>query len=198
MYTVTSQLLLEGLRSADNRTVWADYVARYRPLLVGYARRLGADSEGAEDIAQETLVEFARAYQEGKYDDAKGRLSSWLFGIATMVVRRFEQREQRRARLPLADATGQTALLASIPDGDRLAALWDEEWRRVTLGQCLAQVRCEVEPGTFEAFELFVREALPAKEVAARLGMTENAVFGAKRRVLRRVRELRPCVEEHW
>ena len=64
------------------------------------------------------------------------------------------------------------------------------------LRQCLLEVSLEVEPKTFRAFELFARQGKPARDVANELGISENAVFGAKRRVLRRVRELLPKIEE--
>ena len=45
------------------------------------------------------------------------------------------------------------------------------------------------EPNTWQAFRRLVVEEQPTADVAAALGMTENAVRGAKSRVLRRVRE---------
>ena len=49
---------------------------------------------------------------------------------------------------------------------------------------------------TLEAFRLFALEDWPAEKVGAHLDMTPNAVFGAKRRVLERVRELIPLMED--
>jgi DNA-directed RNA polymerase specialized sigma24 family protein len=59
-------------------------------------------------------------------------------------------------------------------------------------------VRREVTPQTFEAFQLFVSGEWPAERVAAHLGITANAVFGAMRRVLQRLRQLLPSLEEDW
>ena len=66
---------------------------------------------------------------------------------------------------------------------------WDCEWRDAILKQCLNEIRNEVKSPTFEAFTLFACEGWPAEQVAARLNITTNAVFGAKRRVLARIRE---------
>ena len=38
----------------------------------------------------------------------------------------------------------------------------------------------------------------PAAEVAQELGVTEDSIFGAKRRVLARLREILPLMEEVW
>lgn len=191
--SVTSTTLLEGLRDADNHTVWRQWVERYRPLAVGYARRVGVPEAEAEDVAQTALLEFARAYREGKYDRERGRLRAWLFGIVHNQVRAW------RRRLPPerpADATAGAELLAAVPDGTDPEALWEEEWRRAVLRHCLEAIRREVRPETARAFELFALQGLPAAEVALRLGTTPNAVFVAKRRILGRMRELLPLVED--
>lgn len=190
---VTSTTLLDGLRDPANRTIWTAYVERYRPLVIGYVRRLGVAQDEAEDVAQSALLAFASAYRQGRYDRDRGRLSSWLFGIVTHEVRAHLRRVRHRAELPDADD-----LLARLPAEDELAALWEGRWRALVLRACLHQVAQEVQPVTMDAFCAFALEGKPAREVAARLGLSENAVFGAKRRVLARVRELVPLMEEAW
>jgi len=189
---VTSTTLLDGLRDPANRTIWTAYVERYRPLIVGYVRRLGIAEDEAEDVAQSALLAFASAYRQGRYERDRGRLSSWLFGIVTHEVRA-HRRRLRRVELPDADD-----LLARRPAEDELEALWERRWRALVLRACLHQVGQEVQPTTMAAFRAFALEGRPAREVAASLGLSENAVFGAKRRVLARVCELLPLMEEAW
>ena len=71
--TVTSASLLEGLKHADNQTVWRDYVDRYRPLIVSFARRIGFGEADAEDVAQASLLAFSSAYLEGAWIDERVR-----------------------------------------------------------------------------------------------------------------------------
>ncbi len=92
-------------------------------------------------------------------------------------------------------ADSGTGFLERVPD-DRLAAHWDEQWRQAVLACCLEQVRPTVEAKTWQAFELFTFRGWPAKRVAETLQMSENAVFGARRRVLRRIRELEPEIDD--
>lgn len=190
--TATSTELLSGLRHGDNITVWDQFVGRYRPQIVAVARRVGAPAEDAEDIAQEVLIEFVRAYRGGKYERERGRLRSWLLGIARRCLANWCRRARGQARI--ADPQQVAALIAD----DRLEAFFDAEWRDAVLRQCMAQVRAEVQASTWRAFELFACEEWPARRVADELGITENAVFGAKRRVLQRIQELRPQVDELW
>lgn len=191
---VTSTTLLQGLRDPANRTAWAGYVGRYRPLVVAWARRLGLPHGDAEDLAQAALLDFSSAYRAGRYDRSRGRLSSWLFGIVRNHVRRWHEHAGReRAR-----GTAGEAVLEQVPAEDALERLWREEWAAAVLRAALAQVRREVAPATLRAFERFVLDELPAAQVARELDTTQNAVFKAKRRVLARVRELLPELEEAW
>jgi hypothetical protein len=79
--TQTSTTLLEGLKDAHNRTVWAHYVDRYRPLILSYLRRLGLTAADGEDVSQEALFAFAESYRAGSYDRQRGKLRDWLQGI---------------------------------------------------------------------------------------------------------------------
>jgi hypothetical protein len=51
-------------------------------------------------------------------------------------------------------------------------------------------VRREVTPETFQAFELVTLHDLPGAQVAAMTGLSRNAVYLARRRVLVRLKEL--------
>jgi RNA polymerase sigma-70 factor, ECF subfamily len=196
--STTGTYILDGLRDAANETVWNIYVDRYRPMLLAYGRRLHLNETDAEDVAQQTLIEFCGAYRGGKYDREKGRLRDWLFGIARNQVHNFQRRHRgREVQAPAAQTDG-TDFFAQLSDDDHLRSEWDAQWQEGILRQALAQVRDDVQAATYEAFDLFALQDWPAAKVAEKLGITENAVFGAKRRVLRRLREITTYWESEW
>lgn len=194
--TTTSTALLAGLKDARDAAVWREYVNRYRPLIVGHLQRVGLPAEDAEDLAQQSLVSFSTLYREGRYDRERGRLRDWLFGIVRNHVRHW-RRDAGRELQPV-QAANQTDFFERIADERSFEELWEQEWRDALVQQCLAQVRLEVDPRTLEAFDLFASQGVPAAEVARRLGMTPNAVFIAKHRILKRIRELLPLAEESF
>ena len=196
--SMTTSHLLDGLKDPANQAVWQAYVGRYRPLVIQYGIRLGLSATDAEDAAQLSLIEFCSSYQANKYDRSRGRLRDWLFGIARNQVLNYRRRHLHRGPMLIGDGSSGTDFFNALPDEESLTQVWEEEWRQAVLQQCLATVRAEVEPRTFEAFELFALKELPADEVAGRLGMTANAVFGAKRRILRRIREILPALQDEW
>jgi RNA polymerase sigma-70 factor, ECF subfamily len=191
----TNTALLVGLRDPANEFVWTEFCERYRPLLVAFGRRLGLQWTDAEDAAQEALCGFASAYRQNCYDREKGGLRTWLFRIAAHKIRDV-QRRQYRERPQGTDST--TGIVEQMPDERTISDIWDAEWQGATLRESIRRLKSEVEPVTLQAFALAVLKEWPAAQVAARLGMTPNAVSKAKRRVLSRLREIRQQLERDW
>ncbi len=80
-------------------------------------------------------------------------------------------------------------LLHAVEARDDLARKFDEEYDRQLLEEAMAQVRQHVEPATWEAFRLLAFEGLTGSSAAARLGMKIGAVYMAKSRVRKQLKE---------
>lgn len=185
----TTSEILERLRDQDDHAVWNGLTERLRPPLVAFGRRSGLAPGEAEDAAQETLLSFMRSYRDGKYDRSKARLSSWLFGIAFRVIQEARRRAGRQQR-NLDPRGARTNFLDGVPDDREATRAWDEEWEKALVERCLAEVRQSVAESSYRAFDLVVRKGRDPDEVAEQLGMTRNAVYIAKHRVLKRLGEL--------
>lgn len=196
--TATSTSLLEGLERADNRTVWEKFVGRYRPAIFKWACQLGLRDDEADDAAQETLHAFAKAYSEGRYERDKGGLRSWLFGIAHNCIK--NALRQRPEHVQIVDPLDKTGFFEREPDPDpdHLKETWEKEWQQTVLRQCLEEIRQTLAPKTVEAFELFAWKGWTAERVAEHLGMSENAVYLAKFKILKRIQALLPRMTEIW
>lgn len=188
---VTTTIFLDQL-AADESPAWETLADQFRGAIVDFARRLGLRADAAEDVAQETLAAFADGYRKGKYERDRGRLSSWLFGIADRQARNRQRKEARRRDQGIA-ATG---FWAEIPDARSTRATWDSSWEAMVLERCLSQVRREFQPNTLQAFERVTLQAESPAEVAAALGISRNAVFVARHRVLKRLRALHTEFED--
>ncbi len=190
----TSTRLLEELHTGDDGTAWDEFVGRFRPTIISFARGMGLRPPEAEDVAQEAFLTFAKHYRDGRYDRSKGRLSKWLFGIArnhTLCA----LRNVNRRELNLAPGH-RTSFWSALRDSSTTSALWDTQWQQAILHHCLDQVSREVDPTTFTAFEMVAYGQQPPAEAAAALGITVKAVYNAKHRILKRIRALRADCEE--
>ncbi len=184
--TTTSQLL-EGLFDRSNNDAWRECDARYRPIIVAFARKLGLGEEDADDAAQETMTKFLQEYQAGKYDRSRGRLGSWIIGIA-----KYRIADLKRSRMRRREARGDSAIVG-LPDDRRLEELWEAEVRREVLNRSMEELRqrTRMNRRTIRAFEMVALEQKAAAEVAHELGMTVNDVYVAKNRAIEQLRKIR-------
>lgn len=183
---VTTTALLDGLLDPQARQPWIDFDARFRPIIRGFAMKLGLTDADAEDVTQECLARFVRHYREGKYDRTRGRLSSWLVAIARNCISDLWQ--SRAGRL---EHHGESELL-NLPDTDELGSLWDEECRRVLLDHGMRELRgsTRLELKTIGAFEMLVLGQREPADVATEMGMSLSSVYTAKNRCLTQLREI--------
>lgn len=185
--TTTTTALLEGLFNADDGVVWQVFDERYRPIMVGVGRRLGLSDSEAEDVAQETLLQFLRDYRANRYDREKGRLRGWIAGIARHRVIDYQRKRGRRK-----EKSGGLSSLVEVPDEAGIAELWDQEMDRSILRQSVEELRrtTRTSEKSIKAFEMVIFERRPVESVADELGMTSHDVYVARSRVTTRLREI--------
>jgi RNA polymerase sigma-70 factor (ECF subfamily) len=157
----------------------------YLPLIRTWLAQAGLAAE-ADDLAQEVLVVVVRELP-GFRRQRDGSFRTWLRRVTVNRVRSWRQ---ARARQPAARFDPTDKFLAQLEDpASALSVQWDRDHDRHVFDKLLAAARVGCEPATWEAFQLFAIEGKPAAEVAARTGLTENAVMLAKSRLLRRLRQ---------
>lgn len=185
-FTNTSTLLIDSLKDPGNSHVWRQFVGRYRPVIVGFARSWGLTEADAEDVAQLTLADFSRDLAAGKYERGKGRLKSWMLGIARHRVQDAQRDAAKRRQ-----CAGESMMIDAA-EGERVTLAWNDAERQAIFVEALEVLRAqsEVTPETMRAFELAVLRGVPTSEVARECGMSENSVYVAKHRVTTRLREI--------
>jgi RNA polymerase sigma-70 factor (ECF subfamily) len=182
----TTSALLSGLRENDNSRAWEQFDARYRPLILAYAQRLGLDAEHAADVAQESLLCFIRDYRDGKYQRERGRLRSWIIGIV-----KHRALDALRGRARRRGERGES-VIDTLADNAWLESEWEQERRQLLLRRALAELRetSRTADRTIQAFEQLVLNGRTVNDVAAALGMTPSDVYTAKNRVAERLRDI--------
>jgi RNA polymerase sigma-70 factor (ECF subfamily) len=180
--TTTSASLLEQLRHAGDQAAWERFVRLYTPLLHFWARRrLGLDDPGAADLVQEVFLVLVKKLPEFQYDPRK-RFRAWLW---TVTVNKW--RERHRRPVPGEGAAAEALPDLAVPDpADDVA---EREYRGHLVRRALQLMQAEFQATTWKAFWECVTTEQSAAEVAASLGLTIEAVYSAKSRVLRRLRQ---------
>lgn len=83
--------------------------------------------------------------------------------------------------LSFTDEAGTDAL--PEPAGCEFEAIWDEEWKKNTLAAAIERVKCQVNPGQYQLYDLYVIQGWPVAKVARELGVSVGRVYLAKHRV---------------
>ncbi|MFZ4731992.1 MAG: RNA polymerase sigma factor [Pirellulales bacterium] len=179
----TSLTLLDRARQAD-AAAWHRLVDLYGPLVHHWCRRAGLGGTDAADVGQEVFTRVWHALDRFHRDRPGDSFRGWLRTI-TRRTALDHLRHGRRHPAPAGATDLGPAALAADEDPD--AAELDVE-RAFLHRRALALVESDFEPVTARAFRAVVIDGLPAREVAAALGITTNAVYIAKSRVLARLR----------
>ena len=79
--------------------------------------------------------------------------------------------------------------VAELADPNPQDSFAEAEYRQQLVARALALMRAEFQEATWQACWEFVACDRPAADVAEHLGISENAVYLAKGRVLRRLRQ---------
>lgn len=181
----TCTLLLAQLRDPANAALWNDFVSRYHTVVVSFCRGMGVAEEDAIDIAQQTMLEVVRDYRAGGFDRGRGRLRSWIFGIARHRVLDWRHR-QRRLRAFTSDRS-----VEELVEDDSLSRKWELAEERATFQEALRLLERDTRVGetTIRAFMLFAIEGKDVRAVADACGISTSQVYVAKHRMLERIRE---------
>lgn len=213
----TTTALLDSLKDPSNAPIWDEFDARYRPILHGFARKLGLSQEDAADVAQQAMTEFVRDYRAGLYHRGKGRLSSWLISIARNRAVDLQRAQGRRRgwrgesafqHIATPDAgsgggggsggVGGSGGGGGGNDGALLQdsatdnALWEAERKQAILALALTKLResSRMNENTIRAFELVAIRGVPSEAAARECGMTVDEIYVAKNRVTKQLREI--------
>ncbi len=178
----TSASLLNRLQEPEDQRAWEQFVELYAPLIFHWGRRHGLSETDAADLVQEVMTVLVVKLPEFQYDPNK-RFRSWLRTVTLNTARTMHRRRPSRALASL-------SRLAQQPEAAPPDDLFEEqEYRSFLIQRALELMRRHFQETTWRACWEHVVHGRPAAEVARELGLSTNAVYIAKYRVLRRLRQ---------
>jgi RNA polymerase sigma-70 factor (ECF subfamily) len=183
----TRQSLLIRIKNPHDQIAWQEFVEIYRPAVYRFARRRGLHLEDAEDITQQVLVSLLRKIDEWNTNKQAGSFRAWLLTVTRNAV------SNKLGRKSLDDGCGGTSVLqrlSNVADDDEDSTVLDWELWRATFRSAAAEVRPEFQETTWQAFWRTAVQRKSAEQAADELGVSIGAVYTARCRVLKRLRDL--------
>jgi RNA polymerase sigma-70 factor (ECF subfamily) len=173
-----------------NTAAFDELAGRVRDRVRQWARRLVADDDEAEDVAQLVLVRMHERLDEF---EGRSRFGSWLYRITRNVALERRRIDARRdvllAREIAIQAEPSPVTEAEVGDGARL--------RRLVASQFAA-----LPPRQREVFELVELRGIAANDVAEQLGIDASTVrvllLRARRTIRARLLALHPDLLEDY
>lgn len=186
--TTTSLSLLDRLYQAGDSADWDRLVQAYSPLLRKWAGRYEVQAADVEDLVQDVLLVVMRELPGFRHNQQRGAFRNWLRRI---LVNRLRSTWRERGRNAKCDSDNLATRLDELEDpSSSLSQLWDREHDCHLAQRLLELLEGRFTESTREVFRRLVLEGKDADQVAAEMGLSLNAVFTAKSRVLRELRTL--------
>ncbi len=183
----TSSTLLLQLGKDANHARWAEFVARYRPMMERYLTRYFPALE-RDDIIQETFVALVAALPNYRYSpEETGYFHNYLTGVLRRKALRFLTKETQR-----------TERLATLTEDDaartppRLDEKSEEEWKRAIFETAIHQLLADesIAPRSRQVFRALALAHEDPVDVADRFRLTRNATDQIKNRLMTKLRKL--------
>lgn len=185
---LTSLSMLQGMRERDTQQ-WDRFAQLYGPLVYEWCRRSKVQEHDAADIVQEVFRAVTIRINEFRRERPSDSFHGWLWGITRHKVHD-HFRKVAKYPSPIGGSTAQL-LLQNAPEN--VPKIWDDqqvgEDTQALYQRALELLRVDFEPCTWQAFWQVAVDDAKASTVATDLGMTVGAVYNAKYKVLKRLRE---------
>ena len=196
MSTVTTdKLLVEKIRAGEPEA-WQQLIDRYEGRLLAFVSARLNDRTASEDVVQETFIGFLTSLPH--YDPSRD-LATYLFSIAAHKLTDFLRKQGRRPWDATGDSDAKGRPLDEMPGRSRVASSIARSGERHTaeervladaLGQLIRQWISRDQFEKLKCMELLFVRGWPNKEVAAKLGITEQTVANYKHQTIGQLQRL--------
>lgn len=178
----TSTQLLSKAREWD-QDAWQQIVRRYGPLVYRWSQRWSLQPADREDLFQEIFRSVAVGLPNFSREQPGTSFRSWLWTLTRNRAADLLRRHKPVGELP--DESGIVDVRRPRTSSEQTRtepALGDE------LAKSLSSIRGDFQETTWRAFWESVVEQRPPADVAKELGISLNAVYHARSRVLSKLR----------
>lgn len=185
--------LLVRLHDASDDLAWSEFTILYEPVIYQMVKRRGLQDADAREIVQEVLMSVVAAID--RFDvDGSGSFRGWLSRIArNATIDRLRTLRTRRETIGgshVARVIDEVAFCDHDESNETLSQEFDHDHRQHLFRWAAGKVRARTGETNWIAFWRTAVESHGVADVAAQLGISEGAVYVARCRILKRIREL--------
>ena len=177
----TRASLLQRIKSTQDANAWFQFAELYTPLVHRWVKDLGFHDSESNDIVQEVFVALLGKLSSFRYDPQK-TFRGWLRTVTINKCKDKARKGNRKSEPQFLDRIEKAAI-------DETSLLTEQEYRDYLSSAALKLMKKHFSQTTWQACWEHVANGKPAPQVAQDLGISTNAVYLARGRVLKRLRE---------
>ena len=192
----TSESLILRVKDPADAVAWSAFLAIYRPVVCRLARTRGLQHADADDLAQQVFVSIARAIENWNSVVDGPPFRAWMYRIAHNEILKAITR--RKPDLG-AGSSSVHEMLHAIPQREAEASVELMRESRIEAFHWASQaIQHEFTAATWAMFWEYSVEAQTVDDVAKNHGRTRGAVYLARYRVMKRLKEKLDEVTDIW
>jgi RNA polymerase sigma factor (sigma-70 family) len=184
----TRPSLLLRMKDVRDQQAWSEFHQIYQPLIVRLIVQRGLQDVDAHEVAQEVLIAVSKSIGRWESDPARGSFRGWLSRISRNLVVNFLIRRSRHPR-----GSGNSDFvrwLDEVPAADEgESQTFDLERRRQIFLWASSEIQMEFHDKHWQAFWQTSVEGREIAEVAQEFGLSAGALYVARSRIMKRLRE---------
>lgn len=195
MSNTTRKTLLSKIRACDT-IGWQEFYEIYKIPIVAMTNKYGWDSADTPDLIQQVML---AVFNNGKfsYDPEKGtKFRAWLGTITRNKMNDMFRKKCRKDKntIPVSRKDKEDSDM-DIPV-DEFEKKWAAEYAKHVFAQAMEQLKLEVEPATYQAFEMLTIQGASASEVADATGISVDNIYLLKNRCINRLKRIKKELDE--
>jgi RNA polymerase sigma factor (sigma-70 family) len=184
----TRPSLLLRIQDPRDQQAWAEFFEIYHPLILRLVGQRGLQDADAREVTQEVLVSVSKSIGRWEADPQRGSFRGWLNRVARNLVVNFLIRQSRHPR-----GSGDSDFarwLDQVPSAESAESRYfDLERRRQVFLWVVSEIQPEFRETAWQAFWQTSIEGREVAVVARELKLSTGALYVARSRVMKRLRE---------
>lgn len=184
---LTTHLTLIQRASRNEPGAWELLDKLYRPFVTSWFSAHVQNLVDVDDLTQEVLAAVFKELPKFNHSGQTGAFRKWLRTIS--LNRLLGYRRNLQTRGAAVGGSEFSARLNEIPDESDLEMLWNTEHDAAVLRFLFQRIESTFETRTIAVFQRLVVDGVAVNDVAMEFGISIGAVYVARSRVLRKLKE---------
>ncbi len=186
----TSATLLESLQSPDESESWLILNQLYGPLIRNWLQRNHVRLDDHDDVVQEVLVQVSKKIDQFQHSGRVGAFRNWLKQITINCLRNYG-RKRANKQIPVGGSDFEEFVNQWADPNSQISRVWRVEYQQSVVAYLLHVAQQKFSQKTYQAFYETAVLNREANEVAEQLDMSVAAIYTARSRVLKELRNLK-------